>query len=112
MSKDDFSQFYSEHSFWQTLQALSGTGWCDLIKRALTVYVLLKAPSTSPVLKAVLLGVLGYFIAPLDALPDFTPWVGYSDDLSLIGLVLNRVDTAITPAIKQGVEALLPSSCQ
>lgn len=112
MSKDDFSRFYSEQSFWQKLQALTGTGWCDLLKQVLTLYVLLKAPSTSPVLKAVLLGALGYFIAPIDALPDFIPWIGYSDDLSLIGLVLNRVDTAITPAIKQEVQTLLPSRCQ
>ena len=112
MSKDDFSQFYSEHSFWQKLQSLSGTGGCDLLRKVMTLYVLLKAPTTSVGLKVILIAALGYFVAPLDAIPDLIPFLGYSDDLSLVGLVLSNLSSAITPAIEQEVKDLLPSSCR
>jgi uncharacterized membrane protein YkvA (DUF1232 family) len=115
MKREDasnYGQFYSDQAFWKKLQSLTGTGWCSLLKQVLALYVLLKAPSTSLALKVVLLGVLGYFIAPVDAIPDFTPLIGYSDDLSLIGLVLNRLGDAMTPALEREVQALLPSACR
>ena len=31
-----------------------------------------------------ILGVLGYFITPIDALPDLTPILGYTDDLGVL----------------------------
>lgn len=39
--------------------------------------------------KNIIIGVLGYFIAPFDALPDLTPVFGYTDDLGVLtfGLV-------------------------
>lgn len=39
--------------------------------------------------KRVIIGVLGYVVAPIDAVPDITPFVGFTDDLGLamFGLV-------------------------
>lgn len=34
--------------------------------------------------KTTIMGALGYFISPLDAIPDITPFVGYSDDLGIL----------------------------
>lgn len=46
---------------------------------------------------AIIIGALVYFICPIDAVPDFTPFVGYLDDAAVIagavakvGSVLNR----------------------
>lgn len=39
--------------------------------------------------KAIVIGALLYFINPLDALPDITPFIGFSDDLGIIYLVFN-----------------------
>jgi uncharacterized membrane protein YkvA (DUF1232 family) len=38
----------------------------------------------------VVLGALGYFLSPIDAIPDLTPFLGYTDDLGVLsfGLVL------------------------
>ena len=40
---------------------------------------------------AVALGAVIYFVAPLDALPDFIPFIGYVDDAFVIALVLRRL---------------------
>ena len=107
-----YSQYYSDQSFWEKVQSLSGTGGCELLRKVLTLYVLLKVPTTSVGLKVILIAALGYFIAPLDAIPDLIPFLGYSDDLSLVGLVLSNLSSAITPAIEQEVNELLPRSCR
>lgn len=39
--------------------------------------------------KAIVIGVLIYFINPMDILPDFTPFLGFTDDLSFVYLVYN-----------------------
>ena len=40
---------------------------------------------------AVALGGLIYFVAPLDGLPDFIPFVGYIDDAFIVAWVLRRL---------------------
>lgn len=39
--------------------------------------------------KAVVVGVLLYFINPIDMIPDLTPFLGFSDDLGLAYFVFN-----------------------
>jgi hypothetical protein len=33
----------------------------------------------------------GYFISPIDAIPDFTPVIGYSDDFAVLSLAVVTV---------------------
>jgi uncharacterized membrane protein YkvA (DUF1232 family) len=49
-----------------------------------------KDPNTSKSMKVLIVGTLVYFINPLDASPDFLPFVGYVDDVSLILWTYNR----------------------
>lgn len=45
---------------------------------------------------AVALGALIYFVAPLDGMPDFIPFIGYVDDAFVLTLVLKRLREEIT----------------
>ena len=38
--------------------------------------------------KAGIYGALGYFIVPFDAIADLIPFIGYTDDLTIIGAAL------------------------
>ena len=38
--------------------------------------------------KATIFASLGYFISPIDAIPDLTPVVGYADDLGVLAAAL------------------------
>ena len=111
-SDPEYGTYYSDKAFWSKLQSLSGNGWCEMLKQVVTLYVLLKDSSTSMTLKITLIGALGYFIAPIDAIPDLIPLLGYTDDMSIIGMLINQLSHAITPEIEQQVRALLPKNCQ
>lgn len=51
--------------------------------------------------KAKICGALGYFILPIDLIPDFIPVAGYTDDLAAIIWALYAVKKNITSEIKQ-----------
>lgn len=57
--------------------------------------------------KRIIIGVLGYFLAPIDAIPDLTPIVGYTDDLGLLGLGLVAVAAYINDDVKQAARKRL-----
>jgi uncharacterized membrane protein YkvA (DUF1232 family) len=53
-------------------------------------------PETPTRVKAILLGALGYFILPVDLIPDALLGVGFTDDAAVIAAALTAVGSAIT----------------
>ncbi len=62
-----------------------------MIEKALVLYYCLRDEDTPAWAKTVIIGSLGYFIVPLDLIPDFTPGVGYADDLGALASALAAV---------------------
>ena len=53
---------------------------------------------TTPLpVKASLIGALAYFILPADAVPDFFPALGYTDDAAVLAAALKLVASSIRP---------------
>ncbi len=57
-------------------------------------------PATPKWARRVIYGALGYFVLPLDAIPDLAPLVGYTDDLGVMTAALATVAFAITDDVK------------
>lgn len=55
-----------------------------MVIRALILYYALQDNDTPAWAKGVILATLGYFIMPIDLIPDIKPVVGYTDDLAVI----------------------------
>lgn len=64
-------------------------------------------PATPMKVRMILFGALGYFILPLDAISDFLPLVGFTDDIAVLTLALATVATAIKPEHRQKAEEAL-----
>ncbi|MFT3904704.1 MAG: YkvA family protein [Steroidobacteraceae bacterium] len=58
-------------------------------------------PATPLRVKGILVGALAYFVLPVDAIPDFIPVIGFSDDLTVLATAITAVRTHITGKHRQ-----------
>ncbi|KZY39169.1 MULTISPECIES: YkvA family protein [unclassified Oleiphilus] len=72
----------------------------EAITHALILYYTLREPNTPAWVKTVILGTLGYFISLIDGIPDLTPVLGYTDDISVMAAAIATLSRYITPEIK------------
>ena len=103
MSEDSqgFGKDYSENSFWQKLLGYATNAGREVVEIALKLFYALQSPDTPVWAKTVIYGALGYFINVFDAIPDFTPAVGYGDDLGVLVAALATVATYITTEVEE-----------
>ncbi len=97
---EQYESHYSEAKFGTKLPRVARKAGSKLVYCLLLLYYVLKSPTVSRGDKSKIYGALGYFILPLDLLPDFIPMAGYADDLSAVLWALHTVWKNITPEIK------------
>ena len=97
---NDPASRFSDLSFWNKVRQVGHRAGFRTIETALLLFYTATAPGTPVWCKGVLLGALGYFISLLDAVPDLTPVLGYTDDLSVMLAALATVASHITPALR------------
>lgn len=98
---------YSEESFWDKVVNFAKEAGCSTVYAALILYYTLDDGNIPTQTKMIIYGALGYFISPLDFIPDITPFVGYTDDFGALALALFAVSTYITDDIKKKAKAKL-----
>ena len=91
---------YSESGFWNKVKKVALKAGAKVIYVALILYYELADPNVSPKEKAIIIGALGYFILPLDLIPDAIPVLGFSDDLAALVAAYGYVKGHLTPAVK------------
>lgn len=106
-SEDEYTQQYSDENFSAKLIRYAKAAGSEVVERALQLYFALEDPATPAWAKGVIIAALGYFISPVDAIPDVIPAAGYSDDLGVLALALASVAMYITPAVKEQARAKL-----
>ncbi|MGE0020757.1 MAG: YkvA family protein [Draconibacterium sp.] len=98
---DQYAKYYSEDSLWEKIKKFSKAAGVKVIYAVLLLYYAMKDSGVSLKTKLFIAASLGYFIMPADAIIDFTPLIGYSDDLGVLLFALKQVSSAITPAVKE-----------
>ena len=102
-----YDEQYSESGFWGKLQDFAKSAGSDVVKKALILYYAAQSENTPAWAKAAIYGALGYFISPVDAIPDVVPLVGFADDLGVMVAALAAVAMSITDEVKQQAEEKL-----
>ncbi|CAN5341030.1 YkvA family protein [soil metagenome] len=64
-------------------------------------------PATPRRVRLTLLAALGYFVLPIDALPDIMPILGFTDDAAVIAAALAAVAGSITPEHREKAKTAL-----
>jgi uncharacterized membrane protein YkvA (DUF1232 family) len=101
MNEQNYSVDFSESSFWQKLASGAKAAGSEVIEKALLMYYATMDKDTPVWARTVLVGALGYFICPLDAIPDAIPIAGYADDIGAITAALSMVVAHIKPEHKE-----------
>lgn len=91
---------FNERRFWHKLKAVAKKAGYSLLEKALWLYYTAQKPDTPKWAKTAIYAALAYFILPLDAIPDFIPGIGYSDDLSILASALLSVSLYLDDDVK------------
>ena len=97
---EKYQEHYDEKKFGSKLPKVARKAGSKLVYAVLLLYYVLRSKTISNADKAKIYGTLGYFLLPLDVLPDFIPLAGYTDDLTAVIWALHTVWKNITPEIK------------
>ena len=100
-SHNEFEEAYSDSGFWDKLKRYAGLAGKEVVEKALLLYYAMQEEKAPAWAKATIAGALGYFIVPLDAIADFTPAVGYADDLGVLALAVAAVATYINDDVRK-----------
>lgn len=95
------SKNFSDEKFWEKLKKFAKKAGSSVVYAVLLLYYTLQKPEVPAKAKAIIIGALGYFILPLDLIPDIAVGVGYTDDLGALGIALFQVAMYIDDEIKQ-----------
>jgi uncharacterized membrane protein YkvA (DUF1232 family) len=96
-----YETHYSDESFREKLTRYAKKAGREVVEKALWLHYAAQDPATPKWAKAAMYSALGYFVLPLDAIPDFAPLVGYTDDLSVMAAALVVTSMYITGAVKE-----------
>ncbi|MFD2045389.1 YkvA family protein [Ornithinibacillus salinisoli] len=94
-------QHFSDERLWKKLHKSAKKAGSSVIYAVLILYFTLQKPEIPLKVKATIAGALGYFILPIDLIPDVALGVGYIDDLGVITAALFQVAIHIDEGIKK-----------
>ena len=95
---------FSEEGFWDKLKNVFKKAGIKVVYSALMLYYAYQRKETPVWAKTIIVGALGYFISPIDAIPDLTPIVGYADDLGVLVVAIGAVSAYIDSEVKQSAK--------
>ena len=90
----DLSEYEKDFSFDKLMSKIKETAkkaGLKAIYMALLLYYALDSPTISTMDKAIIYGALGYFICPIDLVPDILPFIGLTDDIAVLAWAFSRV---------------------
>lgn len=86
---------------WQQLLKMPLSAARQLLDKAWLYKELFLCADTPWRVKAAMVAAMLYLLMPIDLIPDTIPFLGVSDDLALLGLVLSYADGFITPQLRE-----------
>ena len=96
-----YAKEFSEEGFWDKITSVLKKAGSEIIYKALQLFYATQNPACPLAIKGTIYAALGYFILPLDLIPDFLPGVGFTDDLLAIGAAIGMAHLYIDDKVIQ-----------
>lgn len=97
---EKYQKRYNEQDLLAKVGRAARKAGIKVIYLVLLLYYVLRSPSVKTSDKGKIWGALGYFILPIDLIPDFLPVAGYTDDLAALLWAFYAVAKNVTPEIE------------
>ena len=92
--------FFNSANRWQKIGKYGKSIGATVLYPVLLLFYLLKSGDINLKEKAMIIGTLGYFVLPVDLLPDAIAGVGYTDDIAAITATITALASCITEDIQ------------
>lgn len=109
MKAQKHKKSFSELKLWKKISQFGKQIGSQGVYTALLLFYAYKRKETPRWAKNIIVGVVGYFIAPVDVIPDLTPILGYTDDLKLLALAVGTLGAYINSEVKEQAKEKLRS---
>lgn len=96
-----YGKNYSEEGLWNKITGNVKKVGANLLYEVLQLFYVAQNPNVPMRIRAAVVAPLGYFISPVDLIPDLTPVVGYSDDAAVIAMAIAFAHAYIDDEIRQ-----------
>lgn len=96
----DFKKYYSESDLFKKIKKYGKKAGVSIVYAILILYYTLMKSEIPMKDKLIVIGAIGYFIAPIDAIPDFIPLGGYTDDFGALMFAMVKVARHIDDEVK------------
>lgn len=97
---EQHQKHYSEKKLWDKVGRVAKKAGVSAIYAVLLLYYTLQKPEVPNKVRATIVGALGYFILPIDLLPDTFVGIGYVDDLTILVTALYQATSYIDDDVK------------
>lgn len=104
-----YTNDFSDGKFWSKMKEVAKKIGLKATSYALILYYVLQKKEVPLADKMLITGCLGYFILPLDLVPDIIPAMGYSDDVVGMLFAIKRCMNYVDNEIKENVSNRLVS---
>jgi uncharacterized membrane protein YkvA (DUF1232 family) len=91
--------------FWRKLQGVAAS--IPFAEELLTAYYCAFDRKTPNSVKATLVGAIAYFVLPIDAIPDFLPVLGFTDDAAVLAAAIKLMTDHIRPEHRDAAQRAL-----
>src|SRR5699024_3350274 len=83
-----YASKYNSTDLWTKLRRVAERAGYEVLEKALWLYYAARRPETPAWARTTAWGALGYFILPMDAIPDWLFAAGFTDDLGALTLAV------------------------
>ncbi len=91
---------FSEIKMWHKLKDYARQAGIKTVYTVLLLFYAYQRAETPAWAKNIIIGVIGYFIAPIDMIPDLTPIIGYTDDIGMLSFGLATIACYVDDGVK------------
>jgi uncharacterized membrane protein YkvA (DUF1232 family) len=98
---EKYTKKFSELQLWANMSTFAKKIGLKSIYTVLLLYYAYVRKDTPAWAKNIILGTLGYLLSPIDAIPDLSPIIGYTDDIGVLSFGLVTIAAYVNDEVRQ-----------